>query len=97
MKEKEINCGGFGSHNQYEMNMARNRRNNFEIWCEHCAKVMGENVGWFVRWHLWTDSLVPFDEERADTFVKRVGNECVKNFLKSKEDYEVFARRVSEI
>jgi hypothetical protein len=97
MTVNKINCAGFGAHNQYEMNMKRNRKNDFEVWCEHCAKAMDETAGWLVRWNVWTDCLVPFAEEQENTFIKRVGNECVKRFLSSKEEYEVFAQRVCAI
>jgi hypothetical protein len=97
MNVNEIKCYGFGAHTQYETNMRRNRKNNFETWCEHCAKAMNENVGWLVRWNWKTDSLVEFAEEQANTKVKRLGNECVKRFLTSKEEYEIFAKKVSEI
>ena len=97
MTANEIKCYGFGAHNQYEMNMKRNYKNGFEIWCEHCAKMMTEDSGWLVRWNMNTDSLVPFDSEQEGTKVKRLGNECVKRFLSSKEEYEFFAKRVSEV
>jgi len=97
MTVNEIKCYGFGAHTQYEMNMKRNYKNNFETWCEHCAKAMTEDSGWLVSWNWKTDSLVPFAEEQADAKVKRLGNECVKRFLTSKEEYEIFAKKVSEI
>lgn len=97
MTENEIKCHGFGAHNQYEMNMKRNYKNGFEFYCGHCAKAMTEDSGWLVRWNWKTDSLVPFENEQADTQIKRLGNECVKRFLSSKEEYEFFAKRIGEV
>jgi hypothetical protein len=88
-----IRVSEFGAHTQYEMNTKRNKKNNIDTWCSHCAKAMTEGTGFEVRLLITFDChLAPV--EATEGTLRLIGNECIKKFLNA-EQIETYARKVS--
>lgn len=89
-----IGTGGLGAHNSWVRNGEIRARAGQDIACAHCNKGMSEDNGWLVRWESYSDCLYPFTAEVEGSEIRRLGNECVKNFLTGKEEYAVYAQKV---
>ena len=82
-QEKVIRCGGMGATENWDRNNKSANKKGFakEDRCAHCAKGMAEKTGWLVRWVWQNDTIISFDSTKGE--VIRLGNECVKEWLKS--------------
>lgn len=78
----KIECGGMGATENWFRNNASADKNGFakEDRCAHCGKGMLENTGWLARYVWQDDAIIAFDA--TDGEIIRLGNECVKNWMK---------------